>query len=722
MNRLKTVQALESIVGIPNPAVRMKQLAALDEGCRRVLAHAPVAGFGFRDDDGVPHTTFVGGPRGFVRVESPTRLVFELPPAYPAPATGSGVSFVFLLPGVGETLRLSGRLAERSARHVAITVEEAFVHCARCILRSGLWRAARVAPGAAPLAGDGPLCATPVAAFLSASPFAVLSTWDAAGRSDTSPRGDEPGLLRVLDGRTLAIPDRRGNQRADTLHNLLGCDRIAIAAVVPGRDDVLHIRGTAHATDDRALLATMALPGKTPQVPQLALLVQVEHAQLAANEALRTAKLWRAAAHVDRAAVPDLMGLATQHLAQNKDRGVQATLLRLAGRLAGAFPGALRRLIDLGYRKGLADEGYGASAPETRAGLGARTVRVADVVRETADAVTLVLEDPSGAPFVFEPGQYFTLLAEVGGERIRRAYSASSLPGGPQLSLTVKRVTGGRCSTYVNEAIVSGQRLALLGPSGSFCVRGAAPRELVLIAGGSGITPLMSIARSVLLNEPESRVALIYGNRGEADIIFAAALDQLRADSGARFVLRHVLQRPPTGWPGGTGLLDEATVRSELTALAPSSSARFFVCGPEPMRRGALSALLSLGISAERIHEERFSPPRSGQPGQRAARPLPMVVEQRGRRLGTLDVPAGKTLLEAGVEQGLPLPFSCAMGNCGECKVKLTRGEVELDEPNTLTAQERAQGFILTCVARPCSAVAIEIEAEVESDPPEESS
>ena len=714
-NRLKTAHELESIVGTPNPAVRMKQLDALDDGCRRVLAHAPVAGFGYRDDDGVPHTTFVGGPRGFMRVESPTRLVFDLPPERPIPSPGSGVSFVFLLPGVGETLRLNGTLAERSATRVVITVQEAFVHCARCILRSGLWQTPRTAPLAVPREGDGPLCATPVAAFLAASPFAVVSTWDAAGQSDTSPRGDEPGLLHVHDGWTLVIPDRRGNQRTDTFHNLLGCDRISIAAVVPGRDDVLHIRGTAHATDDRALLSTMALPGKVPQIPQLALIVRVEHARLAANDALRTSKLWRASARVDRAAVPDLMGLATQHLAQSKDRGVQATLLRLVGRLVGAFPGPFRRLIDFGYRKGLADEGYGASAPETRAGLGARSVRVAEVIRETADAVTLVLEDPSGAPFVFQAGQYFTLLVEIDGERIRRAYSASSLPGAPRLSLTVKRVTGGRCSSYVNEKIVSGAQLGLLGPSGSFCVQGSAPRELVLIAGGSGITPMMSIARSVLMNEPQIRVALLYGNRGEADIIFAAALNQLRAEYGERFTLRHVLQNPPPGWTGGAGLLDEATVRREVTALAPSPSARFFVCGPEPMLHGARNALLGLGISTERIHEERFSPPRTGQPGKRTVRTLPMIVEQRGRRIGAVDVPAGKTLLEAGAEQGLPLPFSCAMGNCGECKVKLMRGDVDLDEPNTLTSEERAQGFILTCVARPRSPVTIEVETEVET-------
>lgn len=370
MRKVMTAQQIEAIVGAPIPAVRMKQIGALDEGCRRVLANAPIAGFGFRDEQGGWHSTFVGGAGGFVHVESPKRIRFELPARHPTPKSGSGASFVFLLPGIGETLRLNGSVAERRGDRIIVTVEEAFVHCARSILRSGLWEGPR-APGATavepPLPRDGArhareggLLGDPsVARFLASSPFAVVSSWDASGSGDTSPRGDFPGFLRILDHETLVIPDRRGNRRTDTFHNVMTCAQVSLAAVVPGRDDVLHVSGTAYVTDEPALLSTMALAGKPPQA---ALVIRVERAELLANEALQRSKIWQCSAHGDAAAIPDLMALATQHLALNKGGGVKAAMIRVLGSGAGAFPRLLRWLIDLGYRKGLTDEGYDRGA------------------------------------------------------------------------------------------------------------------------------------------------------------------------------------------------------------------------------------------------------------------------------------------------------------------------------------------------------------------------
>lgn len=363
MRKVTTAEGLEAIVGTPRQMVLMKQIDALDDGCRSVLANAPIAGFGFRDNEGIARTTLIGGVLGFARVDSPTRVSFDLRVDQPGPVAGGGVSLVFLLPGIGETLRLNGSVAERSDTSVVIDLEEAFVHCARSILRSGLWDDVRTDLTAArveslPERDDGtagPLAGAAVAGFLASSPFVAVSSWDAEGSSDTSPRGDRPGFLRVLDSQTLALPDRRGNQRADTFRNVLACDRISLAAVIPGRDDVLHMSGTAYVTDDPALLSTMAV-GEKP--PQAALIVRVERADIVANEAVRMSMIWRRSAHIDPSGVPDLMGLAAQHLASNKARGAKASITRALTKGLAAAPKLMRRAIDLGYRKELEDEGY----------------------------------------------------------------------------------------------------------------------------------------------------------------------------------------------------------------------------------------------------------------------------------------------------------------------------------------------------------------------------
>ena len=363
MREVTNAESLEAIVGARRQTVLMKSIDSLDDGCRSVLASAPIAGFGFRDREGVPRTTLVGGVAGFARVDSPTRVSFDLRADQPGPATGEGVSLVFLLPGVGETLRLNGSVAERSDTGVVIDLEEAFVHCAKCILRSRLWEDVRMDSATprvdSPIGDDdeptGPLADAAVAGFLATAPFVAVSSWDAAGSGDTSPKGDRPGFIRVLDSRTLAIPDRKGNQRTDTFHNLLTCDQISLAAIVPGRDDVLHMRGTAYVTDDPALLSTMAV-GEKP--PKAALIARVEHAEVEANDAVRMSRMWDRSAHVDPSRVPDLMQLGARHLANNNARGAKASMTRAVSKGLAASPKLLRRGVDRGYRKELEDEGY----------------------------------------------------------------------------------------------------------------------------------------------------------------------------------------------------------------------------------------------------------------------------------------------------------------------------------------------------------------------------
>jgi ring-1,2-phenylacetyl-CoA epoxidase subunit PaaE len=340
-----------------------------------------------------------------------------------------------------------------------------------------------------------------------------------------------------------------------------------------------------------------------------------------------------------------------------------------------------------------------------------RPMRVRSVVRETPDAVTLVLEDPTGAPVRFAPGQFFTLHLRIEGEVIKRAYSASSsaLASG-SVSVSVKKVEGGRASSYVVDRVREGDVIAVLGPSGSFTpASSASPRRLVLVGGGSGITPLASIARTVLESEPSTRVALVYGNRSEGDVIFKDALDVLAGERGAAFVVRHVLERPPPGWSGGAGLLDGDALARELDALGEpdAPTTEYFLCGPAPMMSAARACLEGRGVDGKRVHEERFVSAHAA-PASVQLSPQPVEVRRDGRTFAFV-VPAGSTVLEAALAAGVEMPFSCSVGGCGTCLVRLADGRVAMDEPNCLAPDERAEGKVLACVSRPASPCTFEV-------------
>ncbi|WP_224363301.1 ferredoxin--NADP reductase [Hyalangium versicolor] len=350
--------------------------------------------------------------------------------------------------------------------------------------------------------------------------------------------------------------------------------------------------------------------------------------------------------------------------------------------------------------------------------LRARTLRVERVIRETPDTVTLVLEDPSGAPVTFVPGQFFTVLVTVDGVPLRRAYSASCAPeaeGPSRVSLTVKRVAGGRVSNFLNDRASPGMTLEVRGPSGSFTAApgNGAVRHLVLVAGGSGITPLMSMARTALATEPTTSVSLVYGNRREQDIIFREALETLARAHEDRFRLRLVLSEPPSGWKGGVGLLNRYVLEDEFSVLPglEAGPATWFICGPEPMLVEARAALHSWGVKPERIREELFTRPhlrQSSAPTAELLAPQPVEIRLRGREPRRFVAPAGMTVLEAALSAGLSLQYSCTLGGCGSCRLRLVEGEVRMEEPNCLLPQERPLRHVLACISRPLSPVVLE--------------
>jgi len=323
-----------------------------------------------------------------------------------------------------------------------------------------------------------------------------------------------------------------------------------------------------------------------------------------------------------------------------------------------------------------------------------RRMKVESIVRETVDAVSITLADPTGAAVHHLPGQFFTLAVRVGEKIVRRNYSASSAPASlPSVTFTVKRVANGELSAHLVDQLRVGDAIDVEGPSGHFTVRPNAntSRSILLIGGGSGITPLMSIARSVLSAEKGSKVALVYGNRRESDVIFHRALHALESEHADRFRIAHVLEEAPEGWKGGRGRLSASNL--DLLAGNATSVDDVFVCGPEPMRALVREWLRSKGVSANRIHEERYT--LGGTPRSTAGASVSVSLAGASYSIETR---AGETILAAATRSKVPLPFSCAMGGCGACRLKLVAGDVEMDEPNCLSPGEKRDGYVLTCV------------------------
>ena len=331
---------------------------------------------------------------------------------------------------------------------------------------------------------------------------------------------------------------------------------------------------------------------------------------------------------------------------------------------------------------------------------GERRLRVLAVRAETAEAVSLVLERPAGVSY--EAGQFVTLVLTVGGQELRRSYSLSSSPldDGP-LVITVKKVEGGAASSWLHTKPEVGATLRVRGPSGSFTYGAAdAPGRLVLVGGGSGITPLMGILRTALQATPHVPIVLLYANRSPADVIFRDELARLEAQH-PQLTVTHVLEQPGQDLPGHEGRITPVHLE---TALGPDvAQARVYLCGPAPLMAEAETALRALGLPATRLLQERFSSVR------------PTVEPTGARRLYRLRVggreveaASDRTLLDSATDGQISLDFSCTMGGCGACKALLVEGEVVLDEPNCLSEAERAAGLVLTCSARPRSDVVIE--------------
>lgn len=333
-------------------------------------------------------------------------------------------------------------------------------------------------------------------------------------------------------------------------------------------------------------------------------------------------------------------------------------------------------------------------------------LRVAEVIRETPTTCTFVLESPTGGapPFSYRAGQHLTLLVDAGGTTHRRCYSFSTSPlAGGLPAITVKRMADGIVSRHLHERVRAGDTLVSLEPTGEFSLStdATASRHLVLVAGGVGITPLISLAETVLRAEPASRVTLLCGNRSEDEIVFRGRIDALAGQFAPRLTVLYALDAAGAGWPGMRGPLDGPRV---LQALGEAVADAYFVCGPEPMMQSVCAALEAAGVPRDRVHTERFAYASTSNV-RIPDHATEVMFASTGRKVTAR---AGQTILQAGLEAGLDLPFSCTMGGCGACKVKKQSGTVVMSEPNCLSEAEREAGHILACCAYADSNVVIE--------------
>lgn len=348
-------------------------------------------------------------------------------------------------------------------------------------------------------------------------------------------------------------------------------------------------------------------------------------------------------------------------------------------------------------------------------------LKVTSVTRETADAVSIELEIPSGLQneFLYKQGQYLTFRLSPKGSEIRRSYSLCSAPSVEnKLRVAVKEVENGTASVYLNKELKSGDILETMPPMGNFYTPLASNNKLVYagIVAGSGITPVISLIKETLFVEKDSRFILIYANKNKESVIFKKELDQLVEKYGSRLEIHFLYSRENAGEPLLFGRPDKQKLEQILTQKNILKADHYFICGPEEMIMNANEILLAHKIDKSSIHFELFTTP------------VKMGTEQKAPQgdftgnskvkvtidgiVTNFDLSAdGASILDAAMDAGADAPFSCKGAVCCTCKAKVIKGKATMDMNYALTDKEVEQGYILTCQAHPQTA-----ELEVDFD------
>ncbi|MCL6728621.1 2Fe-2S iron-sulfur cluster-binding protein [Sphingomonas hankyongi] len=350
-------------------------------------------------------------------------------------------------------------------------------------------------------------------------------------------------------------------------------------------------------------------------------------------------------------------------------------------------------------------------------------LRVAEVVPETDEANSIRFDIPPELTeaFRFRAGQHLTLRANINGDEVRRNYSLCTAPDDGDVMVTVKRIANGVFSNWIGDNLKAGDVIDVMTPHGSFTTDfdANAKRHFVGFAGGSGITPVISLIRTALSQEPRSRFTLFYGNRDSNSVIFLEALAQLKDRYLDRFELYHFLAEEEQDIELFNGMLDKPTCEAAIEELIgdPAAIAGWFICGPGPMMDAAEGALLDRGVDKSLIHIERFTADRPSAAmaaemaqlqSQAAGVTVAVTLDGRTRRVAFTEA----NILDSARSAGLPAPFACKAGVCATCRAKVTGGKVEMAARYGLTDEEVAAGYVLTCQSVPVGdGVAVDYDA-----------
>ncbi|MEQ8904938.1 ferredoxin--NADP reductase [Ekhidna sp.] len=330
-----------------------------------------------------------------------------------------------------------------------------------------------------------------------------------------------------------------------------------------------------------------------------------------------------------------------------------------------------------------------------------QTLTIKEVVNVAKDAVNLVFEKPDN--FEYEPGQFITLIKEVNGKKIRRAYSLCTTPFEDENpAVTVKRVDGGAMSNDLNDNAKAGDQIQIMEPMGMFTTEydSSNKRNAVFFGGGSGITPLMSIIRSILLKEPESTTTLVYGNRRAEFVIFKDLISSLEKKYEGRFKALHILEDGDADY---TGRPTPDLINEICEEISVNKNTEFYICGPQPMMDVVAEGLGKAKVDQTKIRMESFEAGKTSPSeiiDKEGASESEVTILLDGEEY-SITVKKNASVLDTALDNDLDMPYSCQSGLCTACRGKCVEGKISIDEAEGLSQEELDEGYVLTCVGKP---------------------